>query len=318
MPPRGLGALGPLTQPPNSPTPSNGSNLPSALSDLESFENLVAQTHDRLLQFRKLNRNDDTVTLLQTALEYLPKAGRINLMHDITSCDDMDVKQLRDHFVDAILKPMKATGGETPAITASPSKSATVLVETQKGLMLPPDSSSEPSKMKANCLERDDHRCAITNYVDSIWNHDHSDLYPQETITNHTECAHILPHALGNIDLDRAQEVENAAIIWAALYRYFPALVGEIAPDTINSNANGITLFVALHKCFGQFMVYFERMEQPNTYRLVWTENNIVKTLCPPVITFSAKDPSIPVPNPHFLQVHCVVAKILRELQYNI
>lgn len=105
---RGLGALGPLTHPPNSSTPSNGSDLSSALSDLELFDNLVARTNDRLLQYQRFHQDDDATSLLQAAIEHLPKAGRVNLMLDITSCeDDEDIKQLPDHFVDAILKPSK-------------------------------------------------------------------------------------------------------------------------------------------------------------------------------------------------------------------
>lgn len=154
---------------------------------------------------------------------------------------------------------MKATGASTPAVTASPSESGTAGVEVQKGLLLPA-SRSEQSKMKTDCLSRDDHRCVITKSVDMKWKRAHRDLYPQGTVVDDTECAHILPHALGSFDLDKAQEVENAAIIWAALYRYFPALDGQIAPDTINDDANGITLSVNLHKYFGQFNLYFERM----------------------------------------------------------
>ncbi|KFY16294.1 hypothetical protein V492_01441 [Pseudogymnoascus sp. VKM F-4246] len=308
---RGLGSLGPVTKPPNSPTSSSESGLSSALSDLDLFDNLVASTNDRLRQYQRLDHDDDTVTLLQTALEYLPKAGRMNLMLDISSCDDKDIKQLRDHFVDAILKPMKATGAQTPVVTASPSESAATMVAVQKGLILPPDSKDEQSKMKADCLNRDDHRCAITRSLDENWQMAHRDLYPKDTIVDVTECAHILPHALGSFDPDRAQEVENAAVVWAALYRFFPALVGQIEPETINSNSNGITLSTNLYRYFGRFGLYFERMDQPNTYRLVWRANYPVKASSPKVITFETKDPSVPVPNPHFLQVHCVVAKIL-------
>lgn len=105
---RGLAAFGPLTKPLQSLISLSGSKLALALSDLEQFENLVALTNDQLLQYQRLDQDDDTTTLLQTALEYLPKAGRINLMFDIACCgDDKDIKQLRDHFVDTILKPSK-------------------------------------------------------------------------------------------------------------------------------------------------------------------------------------------------------------------
>ena len=51
---------------------------------------------------------DDTINVLSIALKYLPTNGRIHLMEDITSLQDDDkLRQLRDHFVDAILKPSK-------------------------------------------------------------------------------------------------------------------------------------------------------------------------------------------------------------------
>ncbi|OBT61180.1 hypothetical protein VE03_09439 [Pseudogymnoascus sp. 23342-1-I1] len=313
---RGLGALGSLTKPPNSPTPSSGSELSSAISDLESFDTLVARTSDRLLLYQKEDEGDDTITLLETALKYLPKAGCENLMRDIISCEDndKDIKQLRNHFVDAVLKPMKATGGETPAVTPSSSKDAAIKVDIQKGLILPPDSSerNEQLKLKDECLRRDDHRCVITGSVDMEWRWDQRNLYPQDTIVDNTECAHILPHALGTFNPNRPHDVDNAAIIWAALYHFFPALVGQIAPDTINKNDNGFTLSLNIHKYFGQFRLYLEKTDLPNTYRLVWQENVPIAATSPKVITFTAKDPSVQVPNPHFLQVHCAVAKILR------
>ena len=117
---RGLGSLGPLTHPPNSPTPSNGCELSLALSDLELFDNLVAHTNDRLLQYQSLHQDDDTITLLQTALKYLPKTGRLSLMLNITSCkEDKDIKQLRDYFVDAILKPSKEVLFESATLLLS-------------------------------------------------------------------------------------------------------------------------------------------------------------------------------------------------------
>ena len=147
-------------------------------------------------------------------------------------------------------------------MTTSSSKAAAAEVDIQMGLVLPPNSSesNEQSKLKDDCLKRDDYRCVISGSVDKKWKRGHRNLYPQGTIVDNTECAHILPHALGTFDPNRPQEVENAAIIWAALYRFFPALIGQIAPDTINKNDNAFTLSLNLHKYFGQFELYFERM----------------------------------------------------------
>ncbi|OBT99891.1 hypothetical protein VE01_02015 [Pseudogymnoascus verrucosus] len=53
---RDLEARGPITESPNSPTPSSGSALSSAISDLDVFDNLMTDTNDRLRLYQGLGQ----------------------------------------------------------------------------------------------------------------------------------------------------------------------------------------------------------------------------------------------------------------------
>ena len=125
--------------------------------------------------------------------------------------------------------------------------------------LIEPTSRAEQRKLKSDCLKRDGYRCIVTEHWDWTWAKDHRSQIPKGEEVEYTECAHILPFALGDFNEERSQEVENAAIIWAALYRYFPALEGIISSATINSPENAMTLSMVVHKHFGGFDISFER-----------------------------------------------------------
>jgi hypothetical protein len=102
-----LRTLGPITEHP-SPTSSVSSGyLSSVLSNLEEYEDLRMKV-DKRLDLYKPVEDDDTTDFLRIVSSRLPKKGNINLMYDIISLkDDSKLRQLRNHFVDAILKPSK-------------------------------------------------------------------------------------------------------------------------------------------------------------------------------------------------------------------
>jgi hypothetical protein len=90
------------------PSPSSSSILSSALSDPDAYHDLQEQTRKRLAKYVLESNDDDTVRLLQVALGFLPKMGKINLMHDIVDLKhDIKLRQLRLHFVSAILVACK-------------------------------------------------------------------------------------------------------------------------------------------------------------------------------------------------------------------
>lgn len=80
----------------------------SALSDPDEFIDQRERTETRLNAYKPLRPGDDTHSFFRLVLGLLPKEGSLNMMEDILSLDDeINLRQLRNHFVDAILKPRK-------------------------------------------------------------------------------------------------------------------------------------------------------------------------------------------------------------------
>lgn len=85
--------------------------LSSSLGELtnaspEPAEDLVRWSGERLQKYVALGGSDTVVRLLNLFVNYLPKDGSIVLMQDIiTLKDDEQLRQLKNHLVDAILKP---------------------------------------------------------------------------------------------------------------------------------------------------------------------------------------------------------------------
>ena len=153
---------------------------------------------------------------------------------------------------------MKTIGGKTPAVTQSSTLESQNEAEGQKA-QIEPSSRKDQAGLKAICLERDDYCCVATGFVDIKWADTHPADYPWGTPVEKTECAHILPFSLGKFDDNSTLDVTNKAIIWAALFRYFPALQGLIRAETINIPENAITLSSPLHSYFGEFEFSFEQ-----------------------------------------------------------
>ena len=123
-----------------------------------------------------------------------------------------------------------------------------------------PSSRNEQSWLKGKCLERDGYRCVVAESVDYAWARAHRQAYPSGTdIEVITDCAHILPFSLGSFEDASSLEVENVGIIWAALFRYFPAIEGQINAGMINCLENALTLSSNLHLYFGMFTLAFEQ-----------------------------------------------------------
>ena len=78
-------------------------SLSSAPTDPDLYFDLKSRATRRLNQYNA-TPGDDTVRVLEAALEHIPKHGQVNLMYDITELvEDEALRTLRDHFVSAIL-----------------------------------------------------------------------------------------------------------------------------------------------------------------------------------------------------------------------
>ncbi|KAM5441456.1 hypothetical protein MferCBS31731_003527 [Microsporum ferrugineum] len=186
--------------------------LSSSLGELtnacpEPAEDLVRWSGERLRKYVALDGSDTVVRLLNLFANYLPNDGSIVLMQDIiTLKDDEQLRRLKNHLVDAILKPVQSSGGKTPAATQSPCTDAQVQVDS---LIMNPSTRNEQSKLKEDCLKRDGYRCKVTGFWDSKSVKDKQTTIPKgdQHFRGDTEVSHILPFALGNFDEDKSFEV---------------------------------------------------------------------------------------------------------------
>jgi HNH endonuclease len=153
---------------------------------------------------------------------------------------------------------VKVTGGkEPPLISIPPTPDATYEIELSMASI---ESSTRgvQERLKRRCLKRDGFRCIYSGWWDKKSCKDQGikvDL--KKDRWGKTECAHIIPFALGKFDDEDATRTQNRATIWYALYRYFPALKGKIGPDTINQEQNALTLDHAVHGVFGDYGLTF-------------------------------------------------------------
>ncbi|KAL7627193.1 hypothetical protein AAE478_003969 [Parahypoxylon ruwenzoriense] len=251
---------------------------------------------------------DDTPKVLRTFVMKLPKGGQLALMSEIRlfKDDPAKLRQLRNFLVDAILKPMMAAGGKNPKTPITPA-----LHSNEKDDIFSSTGTVEASfrkdqgLLKADCLRREGYRCALTGWVDGKSRNKVPGSEGEMVIT---QCAHILPFALRNFDEQSAQETQNKATIWWALYRYFPDLKDLIGPGSINQRQNALMMYIALHAEFGNFNLAFEPLGN-NRYRACWLTYRGHGV--PDVITLASNDPSVPLPNPKYFWVHFRIAEIL-------
>ncbi|EGD85132.1 hypothetical protein H112_08857 [Trichophyton rubrum D6] len=299
----------------SSPVPSSSFSELTAVS-AGTAEDLDRQSKERLGRYVAASERDNVVQLMDAFMKYLPKDGSVRLMQDVISLDeDEKLRQLKEHLVDAILKPIQAVGGRTPAPTPSPCHDSQVQIDSLMITSMNASSCNQQAKLKNDCLKRDGYRCQVTG----LWDR-HSvetgKIVPEDGRTlAATEVAHILPFSLGSFDEDKEFEVENKATIWQALYRYFPGLEKVITPDTINTPANSITLFHLLHPQFGSLNITFKETDQPYVYNIVHKQANYTEFSYLPrngQVTFRCHDNSIVMPSPFLLSVHARIGKILQ------
>ncbi len=119
------------------------------------------------------------------------------------------------------------------------------------------ESSTKEESLKKDCLKRDGFRCVYSGAYDMASTKASLVDVPTHLPVAKTECAHIIPFALGKFDDSRAIETRNKATIWFAIHRYFPALKGKIHAGNINQRENAFTLASSIHRSFGDYDLTF-------------------------------------------------------------
>ncbi|EFX01451.1 hypothetical protein CMQ_6393 [Grosmannia clavigera kw1407] len=153
-------------------------------------------------------------------------------------------------------------GGQAPApLPTPPSPEATAAVDLAMAT-IETATRAEQTRLRRDCLRRDGYRCVYSGSWEMDVHDDQIVLPPRGAMRTSTECAHIIPFALGSFNENDATETRDKAIIWFALHRYFPALREKITARNINQRANAVTLDSSVHKIFGKCKLAFSPSDE--------------------------------------------------------
>ncbi|KLJ07872.1 hypothetical protein EMPG_16654 [Blastomyces silverae] len=238
-----------------------------SISPPPSASQLEEDTARMKISAYKLRSLDDNTSKILTAfLDNLPQEGKQNLIPFVATCRDNDILlTLSEHLKSAILVSLRVR--TTPDVTPSPLPDTEDLVNVVSSHMTRPSDRNSQSKLKQQCLKRDNYHCLVTG----VYDHEHAaGNVPDDLlkITGETELAHIIPLALGKFR-NSVEEVQRARA-WAAIYTCFPDIHSHTncSAETVNDSENLMTLLAPVHTAFGKFQIAFEPADEEHTYRL--------------------------------------------------
>ncbi|KAK3347063.1 hypothetical protein B0T25DRAFT_584124 [Lasiosphaeria hispida] len=292
--------------------------LSSELSAISDQELASLKVNVKLDRFGLASaRHNRAACILGSFFQFLEDDGRKVLAAEILAWIDTEdnLFELANHLVAAILLPFKASGGKAPPPISRPSIFANEGDEIEQAVaFIEPSSRRDQARLKRQCLRREGYQCIYTGCFDhrSVTNEEAT--LPQKAKCGSTECAHIIPFALGNFNEKDSLETENKALIWWSLYRYFPGLQGKIDAASTNQLSNAVTLFSEAHKTFGGFRLTFYPQEGvPHSYEttLMVPQSYIESKSGSSIIQLEQHDASIPMPDPDYFKVHHIISQIL-------
>ncbi|KAJ5124345.1 uncharacterized protein N7515_008170 [Penicillium bovifimosum] len=257
---------------------------------------------EKLDTYQPIGRDDKTVQILRAFHAHHPADGRVNFLHDFQSLQTNE--QLHDYaqsLINGLVAPLRWLRS-TPTI--SPRLGMEESIENIDSESTEP--MARESRLKRECLARDDQRCVVTGDVDRNSPGAHDMSYWADT-----ECVHIIPFSLASWKSEYKGHVKD--IIWANLIRHFPAIQSlNFTRENINDTKNAITMSGFLHRPFGCFDFSFEETSKPHTYRLQNYAPNLgwLARFLPATVEFNSYDERYDLPSPELLKVHAIIARI--------
>ncbi|KAF8347305.1 hypothetical protein F5887DRAFT_1175052 [Amanita rubescens] len=201
-------------------------------------------------------------------------------------------------------KQVKRTKGPTPAPSDHPSHpSFDIAKEALREELRKPPENHEAAKAQA--LERDRYRCALTGKIDS--KSYRSNLVAVDLAKERpgsTQASHIFSPSI-NKDHHRGNNKQTFAVTaWTIMERFG----GVKVKDELNSNQNHrleniITMNSDIHTHFDDLLIWQVPVadDPPNTY-IVDSWDPFFRVDMLPEVTFYSNDPSLPPRDPRYLQ----------------
>ncbi|KAK1480123.1 hypothetical protein CCUS01_00679 [Colletotrichum cuscutae] len=255
------------------------------------------------------DQSDDTDQVLKIFLRRLEGNGLNTLAAEVYLYQNEPdkLRALRNHLIDALLKPMLARGKGKGLISQPVDEDAQTEIQS---VLHEVETVSRDAALRNECLKRDGGRCMISQYWSDSWEE------PSEGEICSTKCAHCIPFSLSTTNGSYIQTVNNATI-WLAYHRYFTDLQGAIASESIKQLPNVMTLMDTLHKQFRKLKMAFKSTGVQNQYAIQWfgsAERFYLRRILPPTVQFSAHDGDENLPNPAFLRCHYILAEVYNDM----
>ncbi|KAJ9262989.1 hypothetical protein DTO212C5_7762 [Paecilomyces variotii] len=162
---------------------------------------LEEQAEQKLSRFEPSSRTDDTVLILKSFLDHLPRdRGRWVLVRYIAGSEDASaLRSLADYLYTTLLAPFKACGAKTPVVEPSP---------------LSREGTRPDDDVEKRCSERDEYRCMLTRLPDVEAKNRFPDASFQKEDFIETRACYIIPYALGHYsDRRQSSKKENSLLV---------------------------------------------------------------------------------------------------------
>ncbi|KAJ9235424.1 hypothetical protein DTO169E5_6140 [Paecilomyces variotii] len=215
---------------------------------------LEEQAEQKLSQFKPSSRTDDTVLILKSFLDHLPRdQGRWVLVRYIAGSEDAGaLRSLADYLYTTLLAPFKACGAKALLVEPSPL--------SREGIR--PDDDFEK-----RCSERDEYRCMLTRLPDVEAKNRFPDASFQKEDFIETRACYIIPYALGHYS--DCRQKDRLSKLWASLFLFFPSLAGIMDPYQTNETRNIMTLWEIFSTQFGKLHMALEPTTDDHTYKII-------------------------------------------------
>ncbi|KAK0655416.1 hypothetical protein B0T16DRAFT_396876 [Cercophora newfieldiana] len=259
------------------------------------------------------------------ALGMLDDSDGIDLDDNLASFREL-VFSFADHLIYHFFLPLRASTGKTPQPTPT-YHIAVQQVQTHEEQQRMQDFVGTPERLGALrglCLTRDRHRCVITRAFDHdelekrlrqpfVKDDDGNVLYPERNDYSHLKLAHILPFSLTKVEGGgELSESKKAAI--AILNMFDVGVIHLIEGVDIDRPRNAITLSFEMHRIFGTFEIFFERVaddDTANTYQIQAFRPHLAARFQFPLRRTLFPHSSIDPPLERLLRLHSAIGHVL-------
>lgn len=269
---------------------------------VENLAQRNQQIFDSRLADYEADGADETKRYLSLFFQQLTYGGQAHLAQDVLVSDEMFpvlVKSIDTGLLIPFKKESLKTSG---AISPSPRPG------------LENSISNLRAQLRDNCLLRDGNKCVVTKRFNAG---DENLSREQKKTSVYLDAAHIIPWAFGSFtEGERDMNTE----VWVNINRYFPELRVRLGfnSEHLNSEANVMMLWRAIHDDFGPFNLIFEATSVANQYRIKTFDrcSGIVEEVISGLetgetVTFVSHDERYPLPDPTLLRIHAAIGNFL-------